>query len=150
MIPNINVSAYTQRCSLERRLEKNPDLKKRYEATIKVDLENEHVRRFEDEELSPSTNDPNWYVPHDPVFNPNNPEKMRRLCNAASKFQGVSLNDKLVAGPDLQNLVGIIFRFRQSRIAMTADIEAMFLQVKVPPAECKFFRFLGETTPRSQ
>ena len=143
VIPKNYVSAYTQLCSLERRLEKNPDLKKRYEATINVDLENEHVRRLEDEKLSSSGSDPQWYVPHHPVINPNKPEKVRRVCNAASKFKGVSLNDKLVAGPDLlQNLIGIIFRFRQSSIAMTADIEAMFLQVKVPSAECKFLRFL--------
>ena len=143
VIPNNYVFAYTQLCSLERRLEKNRDLKKRYEATIKVDLENEHVRRLEDEELSSSGSDPQWYVPHHPVINPKKPEKVRRVCNAASKFKGVSLNDKIVAGPDLlQNLIGIIFRFRQSSTAMTADIEAMFLQVKVPSAECKFLRFL--------
>ena len=119
----IIVSAYTQLCALEPRLEKNPDFKKRYEATIKVNLENEHVRRIEDEELSSSGSDPQWYVPHHPVFNPNKPEKVRRVCNATSKFKGVSLNDKLVAGPDLlQNLIGIIFRFRQSSIPMTADI----------------------------
>ena len=54
----------------------------------------------------------------------------------------MSLNDKLVAGTDLlENLIGIMFRFRRSSIAMTADIEAVFLQVKGPSAECKVLRF---------
>ena len=65
------------------------------------------------------------------------------MCNAASKFRGISLNDNLLTGPDLlQNLIRIIFRFREQKIAITADIEAMFLQVKVPPEDCKVLRFL--------
>ena len=84
-----------------------------------------------------------WYVPHHPVINPHKPEKVRRVCNAAANYKGGSLNDKLRTGPDLlQNLVGIIFRFREHSIALTADIEAMFLQVKVLPADCKVLRFL--------
>ena len=77
------------------------------------------------------------------MLNPNKPDKVRRVCNAASKFGGVSLNDSLLAGPDLlQSLIGIIFRFREKKIALTADVEAMFLQVKVPLADCKVLRFL--------
>ena len=70
------------------------------------------------------------------------------MCNAASKFRGISLNDNLLTGPDLlQNLIGIIIRFREQKIASTADIEAMFLQVKVPPEVCNVLRFLwGDNT----
>ena len=68
---------------------------------------------------------------------------MRRACNAASKFRGISLNDNLLTGQDLlQNLIAKIFRFRQQKIAKPADIEAMFLYVKVPPENCKVLRFL--------
>ena len=43
-----------------------------------------------------------------------------------------------MAGPDLlQSLIEIIFRFREKQIALTADVEAMFLQVKVPPERKK-------------
>ena len=82
------------------------------------------------------------------MINPHKPEKVRRVCNAAAKFRGTSLNDMLLTGPDLlQNLVGIIFRFREHPIALTADIEAMFLQVKVPPQDCKVLRFLWRNHP---
>ena len=111
VIPNNYVSAYTHFCSLERRLEKNPDLNKRYEATSNNDMGNGHVSRLEDEELSSSRSDAQWrYVPLHPFNNANKPEKVRRVCNAASKLKGVSLKHKLVAGPDLlQNLARIIF-----------------------------------------
>ena len=78
---------------------------------------------------------------------------MRRVCNAASKFESVSLNDNLMAGPNLlQSLIGTTFRVREKKIALTADVEAMFLQVKVPPADCKELQFLrreNNTEPTS-
>ena len=108
-----------------------------------MDVQKEFVRILDEEELENTKSYLQCYVPHLPVLNPNKPDKERRVCNAASKFGGVSLNDKLIAGPDLlQLLISIIFRFREKLIASTADVEAMFLQVKVPPTDCKVLRFL--------
>ena len=46
-------------------------------------------------------------------------------------------------GPDLlQNLIGILFRFRENRVALTADIEEMFLQFQVPEQQRRYLRFL--------
>ena len=47
----------------------------------------------------------------------------------------------------INNLIGIIFRFREQRIAITANIEAMFLQVTVPPENCKVLQFLWRDNP---
>ena len=127
-------SAHSQFCSLERRLEKDESLKQRYEETVNVDVQNGYVRNLEEGELDATEDERQWYVPHHPVINPHKPEKVRRVCNAAAKYKVESLNDKLLTGLDLlQSLVGIIFKFREHQIALTADIEAMFLQVKVPP-----------------
>ena len=116
--------------SLEYRLEKQPELKKFYQDTIKVDVEKGFVKILK-QELEATKLERQWYVPHHPLQNPNKPGKVRRVCNAASKFRGISLNDNLFTGPDLlQNLIGIIFRFREQKVAITADIEAMFLHRK--------------------
>ena len=59
------------------------------------------------------------------------------------KVRSVSLNDIMMAGPDLlQSLIGNIFAFRKKQTALTADVEAIFLQEKVKPANCKILRFL--------
>ena len=84
-----------------------------------------------------------WYLPHHPVLNPRKPEKVRAVFDAASTFAGTSLNNELLQGPDLtNNLVGILIRFRQDPIALIADIEAMFHQVRVTPDDCDALRFL--------
>ena len=63
----------------------------------------------------------------------------------------MALNDKLLSGPDLlQSLVGIIFRFREHQIALSADIEAMFLQIGVPSADSRCLRFLWRDNPEQR
>ena len=133
---------------MERRLEEDESLKQRYEEIINVDLQNGYVRKLEERKLGETKDERQWYVPHHPVINPHKPEKVRRVCNAAAKYKGESLNDKLLTGPDLlQNLVGINCRFQEHQIALTADIEAMFLQMEVPPDECRVLRVLWRSKP---
>jgi hypothetical protein len=46
-------------------------------------------------------------------------------------------------GPNLTNsLLGVLLRFRQEKIALMADIECMFYQVKVPERQRNVLRFL--------
>ena len=92
-----------------------------------------------------------WYLPHHPVINPNKPGKLRVAFDCAAKFQGISLNSQLLQGPDFNNsLVGVVIRFRQEQVALVADVEAMFHQVRVLEIDCDALRFLwwpnGDTT----
>ena len=65
------------------------------------------------------------------------------VFDAAAKSDGTSLNDQLYQGPDLANsLTGALIRFREEEIAFTADLEAMFHQVKVLPRDADALRFL--------
>ena len=95
-----------------------------------------------------------WYLPHHPVINPQK-EKVRIVFDCAAKYNGVSLNSRVLQGPDLANkLVGVLIRFRLEEVALMADIEAMFHQVKVSPCDQDVLRFLwwpeGDTTQKPQ
>ena len=91
----------------------------------------------------PRLSERTWYLPHHGVFHPQKQGKIRVVFDAASLHDGVSLNNQLHQGPDLINsLLGILLRFRQYPIALVADIEGMFNQVKVPPADSDALRFL--------
>ncbi len=141
-LPNNYYSALAQLKSLERRLDKDADLKVRYSETIKQDLAKQYIVKVPKGAKS-QLDGPEWYLPHHPVVNPHKPEKVRRVLNGAASFQGKSLNKALLIGPDLlQNLVHVILRFRQHRVAVSADVEGMFLQVGVPEADQDVLRFL--------
>ena len=69
--------------------------------------------------------------------------KTRVAFDCAAKRRGTSLNDQLLTGPDLNNsIVGVLTRFREEQVALSADIDCMFHQVRVPPADQDAFRFL--------
>lgn len=63
--------------------------------------------------------------------------------DSSLSFQGISLNSTLIQGPNLtSNLVGVLLRFRQEPVALMADIESMFHQVRVAERHVNFLRFL--------
>ena len=127
---------------LKAKLSTKPVLREKYEETLEKDLQNGYVVKSDpctDNTLSVS------YLPHHPVSNENKPGKIWRVTNASSIFQGQSLNSNLSKGPDLlSNLVGIILRFQESHIAISSDIEQMFMQVKVAPSDRSYLRFLWD------
>ena len=75
----------------------------------------------------------NWenalYLPHHPVTNVNKADNLRRVTNASSVYQGALLNSSRSKGPDFMcNLTGLNLRFRETCVALSADIGAMFVQ----------------------
>ena len=81
-----------------------------------------------------------WYLPHHGLYQKG---KFRVVFDAAAKFQGTSLNNCLIPGPDLtSNLVGVLIRFRKEVVPFVADIESMFYQVSVPEHQQSFLQFL--------
>ena len=84
-----------------------------------------------------------WYIPHHGIYHPKKPDSLRVVFDCSSRFKGRSLNDHLLQGPDLTSkLVGVLTRFRHERIAVMADIEKMFYQVKVTEPDQDYLRFL--------
>ena len=57
--------------------------------------------------------------------------KVRIVHDCASTLAGVSLNNQCFQGPDFVNkLMHVLLRFRQHKIDVMADIQAMYMQVK--------------------
>lgn len=141
-LPNNRAVAEIRLKHLKRRLEKNPTLKMKYLAILDDYKEKNYAQKLTRDETVKKIGK-TWYLPHHPVTNPRKPEKVRMVFDAASKFENISLNDQLVHGPDLTNSsVGVLIRFRQNPVALIADIEGMFHQVKVQPSDCDALRFL--------
>lgn len=73
------------------------------------------------------------YIPHHGVYHHQKTDELLVVFDCAAKYQGTSLKDMLLQGPDLVNpLVEVLIKFRQYPFAYMADIESMFYQVLVP------------------
>ena len=129
---------------MERRLSKDPELRERYGDTFREDIRKDYVITAEAHDPS-KRSDREWYLQHHPVVNPKKSGNVRRVLNGAYKFHGTSLNKSLLVGPDLlQNIIFVLLRFRQHKNAVSADIEGMFLQVRVPAHDQISLRFLWQ------
>ena len=81
-----------------------------------------------------------WYLVHHPVYHKAK-GKLRVVFDCSREYRGFSLNKMLLQGPDLlNNLVGVLLRFRQYPVAFSGDIEQMFLQLKVPSEHSDYMR----------
>ncbi|XP_076638806.1 uncharacterized protein LOC143350669 [Colletes latitarsis] len=129
--PNNKQYAVTRLKSLERKMDKDPKFAAQYCEQIQHFLDCGYASKV----ILPVVNDTRvWYLPHFGVRNVNKPEKLRVVFDAAAVYHGTCLNDALLPGPDMLNsLLGSLLRFRQKRIAFTADIKEMFLQIKIRP-----------------
>lgn len=127
---------------LKRRFHKDKGLFKDYCKFMEDMIEKGHAEEVQDSDVNTEVKGI-WYIPHHGVYHPHKPEKIRVVFDCAAKYQGKSLNDTLLQGPDLTNsLVEVLLRFRQSPYAFMADIESMFYQVSVPKSDRDCLRFL--------
>lgn len=138
-LPNNKMQAEQRLLSLKKRLVRDPELHQKNSAFMEDLLEKGYARRVpEDQENKTSR-----YLPHYPLIHPHKPSKVRVVFDWAVRFQGASVNERIMQGPDLTNTqIGVLSRFRQESTAIMADVQQMFYQVLVPVEDCNFLRYL--------
>ena len=110
---------------------------------MKLELEG-YSEKVPVEEI-PLRDDSVWYLPQHAVVSASKPGKLRVVFDCAAKQGDVSLNNQCFQGPDLNNKLGhVLLRFRQYRYAITADIEEMYLQVRILEKDRNTLRFLWQ------
>ncbi|XP_068750817.1 uncharacterized protein [Montipora capricornis] len=123
------------RC-LTNRLAKNPEHLTKYDAVIQDQLHKGIVEIVPDEE---SVNTLKHYIPHDEIVTPEKTTtKIRIVFDASAKTKkgSQSLNENLHRGPIiLEDLCGLLTRFRLNRVALIADVEKAFHQVGLQPED---------------
>lgn len=83
------------------------------------------------------------YMTHTGVYHRKRIDQIRVVFDCSARYEGVSLNDHLLQGPDqLNTLLGILCRFREESVAFMTDIESMFHQFMVSEEHRDLLRFL--------
>ena len=128
--------------SLVSRMQKQPGMLPKYDSIIQDQLAKgviEKVDRFKCDGIK-------HYIPHHVVITPQKTTTKLRVvydASAKSKLGSKSLNECLYRGPVLlQNLCGILLRFRLYTIGIISDIEKAFLQVGLQESERDVTRFV--------
>lgn len=120
--------AMAQYLQLERKFERQPDLKRLYTEYMANLLERGFMKKCDQPPQKKA-----FYLPHHAVLKESTTTKVRPVYNASQKSSnGIALNDILMTGPRLQqDIFDIWLRFRLNAIAFTADIEKMYLHIKL-------------------
>lgn len=140
-MPNNRCMAEQRAAGIKRKLQKNEVFLEDYKGFMHSLFAKGYAVEVPQEQLDRKDNKV-WYVPHHGVYHPKK-KKIRVVFDCTATYQEVSLNGALLQGPDLTNsLIGVLVRFRKEPIAMMADIESMFYQVRVPETDADLLRFL--------
>lgn len=141
ILPNNRCIAEQRLMSLKRKFGKNQVFREEYVAFLSDVIDQGYAEVVPEDQLN-QEDGKQWCIPHHGVYHPRK-GKLRVVFDCGAVYKGTSLNCKLLQGPDLTNsLVGVLLRFRQEPVALMADIQAMFHQVKVSEKDINFLRFL--------
>ena len=129
--------------SLERRLSKNSNHMNIYSDQIQDMIHRKVAQKIESSTLF-SYSGPIYYLSHHEVLKPDSESTPCRIVfNSSSKFKGHVLNEYWAKGPDLlNNLLGVLIRFREKSIAIAGDIRKMYHSVAISELDQHTHRFL--------
>lgn len=132
--------------ALERRLQKQPELREAYH-----DYLNEYLllNRMSEIDKEVNTEIEKFYLPHQAVIRKDKLTTKIRVVfyGSAKSSNGNLLNDKLLPGPNLQNdLIDILLRFRGHQVVITGDIAMMYRQILVNEKDRALQRILWRTS----
>ncbi|XP_071480638.1 uncharacterized protein [Diadema antillarum] len=142
-LPDNRVQAERMLESIERKLAKDPEYADVYNQQM-TDMEKMGFSRKLTEEEMSAHRGPVQYVSHHAVIRPEKRSTpVRIVFNASANYQGHCLNDYWLKGPNLLNdLFGVLLRFREHKVAICGDISKMYHRVLMTEEDQYVHRYL--------
>ncbi|XP_071100525.1 uncharacterized protein [Haliotis cracherodii] len=139
LLPNNKPQAIKRANTLDGSITKDAVKKKHMLDFMEKIFENKHA------EIAPplKSGEECWYLPLFGVYHPKKPNQVRVVFDSSAQYNGVSLNNVLLQGPDMTNsLLDILIRFRKHDVAVMGDIQQMFYCFQVREEHRNYLRFL--------
>ncbi|XP_073949686.1 uncharacterized protein [Choristoneura fumiferana] len=133
--------------SLEKRLKREPEFRKNYNAFMTEYLKLGHMSRSD---CKLNDDDVDCFLPHHGVIRESSTTTKLRVVFDASAVtkSGVSLNAIQMVGPTVQDdLISILLRFRQHKYVISGDIEKMYRQILISPEQRRLQQILWRFNP---
>ena len=132
-VPRNERAALSMFKRLEQQMDRVPKMRENFNTTVQEWL-NKNIASY----VRPT--EIHYYLPTFMVVRTDKLTSAYRLVvDGSRKFSGVCLNDRLLAGPSMINHVfDVLCRMRMGEHAFTCDVQTMYLNVKVRPADRKY------------
>ena len=138
-LPNNRAMAEKRAHYLKRKFQKGEQYFSYYKDFINEIVENGYARVSDRTPVDGKL----WYLCHHGAYHPAKPNKIRIAFDCSAEYASRSIKKELLVGPDMTNqIIGILIRFRQRKVAFVADIEKMFFQVLVSKEHRSLLPFL--------
>ena len=120
----------------ERRLSRNNDIKEEYRKQFRDFVSRGIFKEISEKEYMEYAG-PVSYISHHEVFKEDSASTpVRIVLNSSLKFNGISINDIMMKGPNsLSNLFAIQLRFRTQPCALVGDIQKMYNSIQTTVKE---------------
>ncbi|GBM21778.1 hypothetical protein AVEN_29223-1 [Araneus ventricosus] len=120
-----------------KRLSRDEAMKNMYQDFMQEYIDLGHMEKVKDVKSASTLC---YYLPHHGDFRP---EKTTTKLNASSPTtSGSSLNDHLLKGLVKEDIFEIMTRFRKHKFAFTTDIQKMYRQILIDPAQRDLLRII--------
>ncbi|XP_066029071.1 uncharacterized protein [Pocillopora verrucosa] len=142
-LPDNKKAAIGKLISTEKRLSRNTEHAKVYQQQIDDMLNRKVARKLTEDELK-EYKGPIHYISYHEVLKPDSKTTpVRIVFNSSANYMGHILNDYWAKGPDLlNNILGILVRFRENPVAFIGDIKKMYHTVATTTLDHHTHRFL--------
>ncbi|XP_031632584.1 uncharacterized protein LOC116346586, partial [Contarinia nasturtii] len=140
---NSRKAALAMLFQMEKRFKNNPNLKKQYCEAIDDAIRQGHLKRVTTVPVDAH------YLPHHAVFKDSSTTKLRTVFNASQKTSnGKSFNEQVAVGKISQpKIFNLLMRWRKYKIAVVADIEKMYKQIRIADDQQKYQMILWRNNP---
>ncbi|XP_060799637.1 uncharacterized protein LOC132901338 [Neoarius graeffei] len=108
-LPNNRDYAIKRLKSVCHTLEKNPVMREHFMQFMQKMIDSQHA------EIASVLQEgqESWYLPSFGIYHPKKPGQIQIVFDSSAQYEGISLNNVLLKGPDLNNdLLGVLIRFR--------------------------------------
>ncbi len=145
-LPTNNIVCEKRTRATIKRLNQTPGLLHTYGSIIKEQEERGFIEKISDTVPNHNVH----YIPHHPVKkdSPTTPIRIVYDCSCKASPSQASLNECLQPGPPLLNdMTGVLLRFRTHNYGIVTDIEKAFLHLHLSTEDRDFTRFLWLSDP---
>ena len=102
-LPDGMQTAQNRLMVVKRRLQRDSQLKDKYEEQMDIALNKGYAERVPDGDAEQGLSERMWIIPYHPVINPRITEKVRVVFDCPARSHNTSHNKNLMTGPDLVN-----------------------------------------------